>query len=257
MREKFSAKFGKPYPHDYRRSSYYKQSFYLKMYHILKRYKLKYDSESGNIINLVTNEPFLIFSFDETSQQLSANNTKVWSLTKPKMAKNTEKVKSNAAGFYSLTHDGIDYLKYLKNSKAVTIAESFKNLREINPRGVILILIDNFPSHRANVIKNLAKELNIELLYLPTYSPQLQPEEKIWHSIKRFLSQIKIDTISNLKKLSKKESTKILKDNLEKSFYKKVKSKKKWNKILNNYIKPIIKLLNPTENKNLKIQKIS
>ena len=55
--------------------------------------------KTENIINLETNEPFLIFSFDETSQQLSANNVKVWSLTKPQMAKNTEKVKYNSCRF--------------------------------------------------------------------------------------------------------------------------------------------------------------
>ena len=173
------------------------------------------------------------------------------------MAKNTEKVKSNAAGFYSLSPAGKDHLEYLKNSKAITIAKSFKNLRKLNPKGVILLLIDNFPSHIFYMIKDTVKELNIELLYLPTYSPQLQPEEKIWHSVKRFLSEIKIDVITNLKKLSKKESEEILKSNLEKSFYEEVKSKKRWNKVLNNYIKPIIKLFNPEANENWEIQKIS
>ena len=83
MRGNLNAKFGKPYSHDYRRSPYYQQSFYLKMYNKLKKFGLKYDPISGNIINLETNEPFLIFSFDESSQQLSANNAKIWSLTKP------------------------------------------------------------------------------------------------------------------------------------------------------------------------------
>jgi hypothetical protein len=148
MRVKFCAKFGKPYPHDYRRSSYYQQSFHLKMYHKLKKFRLKYDPASENIINIETNEPFLIFSFDESSQQLSANNVKVWSIVKPRMAKNTYKVKSNAAGFYSMTPEGKDYLEYLENSKAVTIGKSFKNLRKLNPKGVIMLLIDNFPSHK-------------------------------------------------------------------------------------------------------------
>ena len=173
------------------------------MYHKLKNYRLKYDCNGGNIINLETNESFLIFSFDESSQQLYANNIKMWSLKKPKMAKNTDKIKSNTAGFYSLTPDGNDYLEFLENSKSITIANSLKNFRELNPTGVILLLIDNFPSHRAHIIKNFAKELNIDLLYLPTYSPQLQPEEKVWISMKRFISQIKIDAITNLKKLSK------------------------------------------------------
>jgi len=256
MRNIFKAHFGKPYPKDYRRSPYYKQSFYLKLTHILRKYKLKYNPQTGNILNMETNEPFLIFSFDESSQQLSSNNIKVWSLTKPKMDKNTEKVKSNSAGFYSLTPKGKDYLEFLENSQAKTIEKTIRNLRKLNPQGVILILIDNFPSHKANLIKNTAKELNIELLYLPTYSPQLQPEEKIWHSTKRFLSQLKIDLITDSKKLTKDESEEILVTNFAKSFYKEVKSKKRWNKVKNNYILPLIKRFAPEYNRDWEVQKI-
>ena len=44
----------KPYPKDYRQSPYYKSSFYLKLYHIFKKYNLKYDIETESIINLDT-----------------------------------------------------------------------------------------------------------------------------------------------------------------------------------------------------------
>ena len=53
------------------------------------------------------------------------------------------------------------------------------------------------------------------------------------------------------------ESEELLKKSIITSFYEEVKSKNKWNKVLNNYIKPLIKLLNPESNENLKIQKIS
>lgn len=90
---------------------------------------------------------------------------------------------------------------------------------------------------------------------MPAYSPQLQPEEKIWKENKRDIALYKVNTISNYPKLKKNERENILKDLVETSFYKNVKSKTKWNKISNNYFKPIIKLLNPKHNPELEVQK--
>ena len=201
-------------------------------------------------------EPFFIFSFDESSQQFIANNVRVWSLTKPQKIKDTGKHKANVAGSYSLTSDGNDDLVFLENSKKETIVEVMKSLRKKNPKGVILLLIDNFSSHISNLVKDSAKELNKELCYLPPYSPQLQPEEKIWYEIKRKLSEFKVDCLENFKKLKNKDLEEILKEFTEKCFYEYVPSKKKWNKVLNNYIKPIIKLFNPEENSEWQIQKV-
>jgi len=256
MRSEFKAKFGKPYIRSYKQSPYYKSAFYLRLYHILKKYKLKYDEKTNTIINLETMEPFFIFSFDESSQQFIANNVRVWSLTKPQKIKDTGKHKANVAGSYSLTSDGNDDLVFLENSKKETIVEVMKSLRKKNPKGVILLLIDNFSSHISNLVKDSAKELNKELCYLPPYSPQLQPEEKIWYEIKRKLSEFKVDCLENFKKLKNKDLEEILKEFTEKCFYEYVPSKKKWNKVLNNYIKPIIKLFNPEENSEWQIQKV-
>ena len=132
----------------------------------------------------------------------------------------------------------------------------FKSLRKKNKKGVILLLIDNFSSHISNLVKDCAKQLNIELCFLPTYSPQLQPEEKIWHGIKRKLSEFKIDCLENFKNLKDKDLEKILKELTCKYFYELVSSKNKWKKTFNNYIKPIIKLFNPKENLNWEVQKI-
>lgn len=256
MRLKYKAKFSKPYTRSHKQSLHYKSSFFLKLYHILKKYRLKYDEKNNTITNLETMEPFLIFSFDESTQQFVSNNIRVWSLTKPQMIKNTGKQKANVAGSYSLTTDGNDNLFFLENSKKETIVKSLQSLRKKNKKGTILLLIDNFPSHISILVKDSAKELNIELCYLPPYSPQLQPEEKIWHELKRKVSAFKIDSLKDYKKLKDKELEKILKEFTEKSFYKLVPSKNKWKKVLNNYIKPIIKLFNPNDNLNWKVQKI-
>ena len=129
-----------------------------------------------------------------------------------------------------------------------------KDIRKQNPKEIIFLLIDNFSSHKANIVKNLAKELNIELCYLPPYSPQLQPIEKVWYKNKRDNMQYKIDKIKNFKKMDKDEKLNKLKEIVENSFYKTVKSKTMWNKVLNEYIKPPIKKLHPRYNSEVKLE---
>lgn len=130
----------------------------------------------------------------------------------------------------------------------------FKDIRKQNPKEIIFLLIDNFSSHKADIVKNLAKELNIELCYLPPYSPQLQPIEKVWYKNKRDNMQYKIDKIKNFKKMDKDEKLNKLKEIVENSFYKTVKSKTMWNKVLNEYIKPPIKKLHPRYNSEVKLE---
>ena len=132
-----------------------------------------------------------------------------------------------------------------------------KDIRKQNPKEIIFLLIDNFSSHKANIVKNLAKELNIELCYLPPYSPQLQPIEKVWYKNKRDNMQYKIDKIKNFKKMDKDEKLNKLKEIVEDSFYKTVKSKTMWNKVLNEYIKPPIKKLHPRYNSEVKLEIVS
>ena len=129
-----------------------------------------------------------------------------------------------------------------------------KDIRKQNPKEIIFLLIDNFSSHKADVVKNLAKVLNIELCYLPPYSPQLQPIEKVWYKNKRDNMQYKIDKIKNFKKMDKDEKLNKLKEIVENSFYKTVKSKTMWNKVLNEYIKPPIKKLHPRYNSEVKLE---
>ena len=257
LRTKLGLRFAKPYSIDYRRSPYYKQIFNLRLYHRLKKYKLKYDIENNQILDAETNEPFLIFSFDEAAFQFNNNSVKMWSLNKPISKKNSNKYTCKVAGSYSLTPNGVDDLYFMENSKKETIVECFKSLRARNPKGVILLIIDNFSSHRSTLVKEEAIKLNIELCFLPPYSPQLQPIEKIWKDMKRFMSEFKIGSALRNRKLSKKESFELLRSIVQMGYYKIIGSKNKWNKVLNNYIKPKIKNLCPELNLEWEVQKVN
>lgn len=47
-------------------------------------------------------------------------------------------------------------------------------------RGRLVVVWDNAPSHIAKIVKAKALELGIEVVYLPGYSPDLNPIERLW-----------------------------------------------------------------------------
>ena len=252
----YNAKYGKPYRTDYRRSPHYRSTFYITLYQKFRKYCLKYDEETGNIFDLKLNKRVLIFSFDEAAFQFVGNYIKVISLTKPQMLMDTNKYKCKAAGFYSLTPEGNDYITFMENSKKETIMDLLIDIREQNPEEVIFLLIDNFPSHKADAVKDLAQELNIELCYLPAYSPQLQPIEKVWYKSKRDNMAYKIDYIENFAQMDDDEKLEKLEEIVMESFYNTTESKTMWDMVLNDFMKPIIKKLHPRYNSDVVLEKV-
>ena len=126
----------------------------------------------------------------------------------------------------------------------------------MNPDSIIFLLIDNFPSHTSNLVKEAAEELKIELCFLPAYSPQLQPVEKVWYKGKRGVMYYKISNIEGFREMDDEKET-LLKEIVEKTFYRAVKSKTMWNKVDNNYIRRIIKKLHPRINSELEFEIIN
>jgi transposase len=64
---------------------------------------------------------------------------------------------------------------------SATIVQFFGQLREKYPLNHKLhLILDGAGYHTAHVVKNTAISLNIELHYLPPYSPNLNPIERLW-----------------------------------------------------------------------------
>ena len=135
----------------------------------------------------------LIIGFlDETSPQTAANTQRLWSFTKPVIKKNTTNIRANTFGFYAL--NGESQIAFMENSKKQSVCGFLEQIREANPERDIVVILDNFRSHWANKTREKARELNISLVYLPPYSPDLNPIEFIWKSIKRHISPLFIET---------------------------------------------------------------
>jgi hypothetical protein len=50
-------------------------------------------------------------------------------------------------------------------------------------------VLDNAAAHHNNLVKQLAAKLKIELMFLPAYTPELNPIEALWGIIKRDFKQ--------------------------------------------------------------------
>ena len=159
----------------------------------------------------------MIGFFDESAPQTTANTVRLWSFHRPVVVKDTSKYRANTFGFYCL--NGNSVVDFQDHSRKENVCNFLSNVRESNPGKEILIILDNFSSHHSIVVSETATRLNIRLIFLPPYSPNLNPIEFIWKSVKRTVSTASI------------QSEQDLKSTIESSFLKLSKSRsfaKKW-----------------------------
>ena len=64
---------------------------------------------------------------------------------------------------------------------AESIIQHLQLLRDAHgEKGTIYFILDQAPYHRAEVVAREAEKLNVILKFLPTYSPNLNPIERLW-----------------------------------------------------------------------------
>lgn len=60
------------------------------------------------------------------------------------------------------------------------------------------LVLDNLSSHKSELITKLCSDRGINIIYLPPYSPDLNPIEKLWSKVKDILRGIKARTVEAL-----------------------------------------------------------
>lgn len=66
-----------------------------------------------------------------------------------------------------------------------SVVELMTKLREIHTEGKVVLVLDNARYQACHLVKSAANMKKIELLFLPTYSPNLNLIERIWKFIKK------------------------------------------------------------------------
>jgi transposase len=74
------------------------------------------------------------------------------------------------------------------NTTVVNSETACELLRKIAARSMgrpVTVVLDNARYQYCQIVRNLAHELGIELLYLPSYSPNLNLIERLWKFVKK------------------------------------------------------------------------
>lgn len=133
----------------------------------------------------------IIGFLDQSGHHLNVNTARLWSFGKLKRKKNTDKKeKINSFGFYALNGNSVYASK--ESSKKEDVCEFLHEIRENNGTKKIAIILDNARAHWSRKVRLTAKNLNFILIFLPPYSPDLNPIEFIWKSIKRAISEMSL-----------------------------------------------------------------
>ena len=92
----------------------------------------------------------------------------------------------------------------IKNLSDKKLMEMIKDERKLN------LIMDNAQIHKAEVTKIVANILNINIIYLPVYSPFLNPIEKVWADIKRELYKEYYESVEDIISIFRSEFYKIV-----------------------------------------------
>jgi len=147
----------------------------------------------------VIDEDCVIGFLDELSPQSTANTVRLWSFNKSAIIKNTTKFRANSFGFYAL--NGKLIIEFKERSTKENVCDFLSSIKKSNEGKRFLIILDNFRSHKAKDTVNFSLKNNIDLVYLPPYSPDLNPIEFIWKSVKRMISCNFVHDIDCLKNM--------------------------------------------------------
>ncbi len=145
------------------------------------------------------------------------------------MIKNTGYIKANAFAFYSF--NGNNFIDFMESSRAESVCEFLEKIVEENKGKRIILILDNSRSHHADKTVRKARELKITLVFFPPYSPDLNPVEFVWKTIKREVSVRFIQSKEHLKNIIKNEFIKV-----ENS----LSFAKKWMETFNPQIKSVV-----------------
>lgn len=102
------------------------------------------------------------------------------------------------------TIDKLIRLQLLDNLENMNIGGLLENEKEI------VIILDNYRPHHNTEFTKFCNLLKIKLIYLPSYTPQYNPIEQVWKSIKRIIYDPTITDCQKLIEIFEKEYYKII-----------------------------------------------
>ena len=109
----------------------------------------------------------------------------LWSFTRIFMRAASGRQRFNVLGAWNAVTRQLVTVTNTTVVNTATMCELLRKIAALGLIGPITVVLDNARYQRNAVVEALAKELGIKLLFLPSYSPNLNLIERLWKFIKR------------------------------------------------------------------------
>jgi transposase len=109
----------------------------------------------------------------------------IWCFTRLFVRAASGRQRYNVLGaLHAVTHELVTEIntKYINAESVCALLRKIASLGAVVP---VTLVMDNARYQRCALVQNLAKELGIELLFLPSYSPNLNLIERLWKFVKK------------------------------------------------------------------------
>lgn len=138
-------------------------------------------------LNKITNEKSLVYFADATHPTHQTELSYGWIMkgNEKEILTSSGRKRLNIFGAISIekTHVITDFYEAINQE---TVSNFLCKLREKSKTSEkIYFILDQGPANKAINVRDVAQMLNIELVYLPPYSPNLNPIERLWKLFKK------------------------------------------------------------------------
>jgi len=137
--------------------------------------------------------------FDASHPQPYDNSHRLWYVDDRHLERPLVKIFEPAVGFYSL--NGSSLVSFVEDQTKERICDVLEEIREQNPGTRILLVLDNHFSYTCEHTRKRAHQLGIDLVFLPTGSPDLNPIEQVWKQLKWVASPLIVESADEFRAL--------------------------------------------------------
>lgn len=133
----------------------------------------------------------VVYALDETGIRVESDNRSSWSPVgePPVLEKNASHKGINVIGSTCILNNFHCVNDVYSSNKSITSEEvksHLEYLMKINPGKKVVVFLDNAKNHTSFLIQSFYHKVKekLKLIYLPRYSPYMNPQENIWNYLK-------------------------------------------------------------------------
>ena len=139
-----------------------------------------------------------VFAEDEAAVQRSQNPAYGWRPTGGREQVRASFSRESVRIFGAMSQDELR-IKIVESTNSGTFREFLEEIRRDRPR--LFMVLDNASYHKSKAVREYAESAggDVELEFLPPYTPQLNPVETVWRDLKKRLAGRLFRSLDGLK----------------------------------------------------------